>query len=228
MGFFRKQHDITDIYGVRRDKPAGDRLPDAPSKRSFNRHYHNYFRGYTEIRRTDEKGRVKIERYYTHPWMVSGLSAGKYWLLRALYALLTAAAVVLYIVSLTRNIPATRSWIVALPGLPASVVLFLLAMAVIQYAFVPRRMTQWDHLSSTRSVKRAALATAIILAVAALTAVVFLLIDGREAAGTLLCALGLLAGAGCGFVMYWIERKVPYREIPNDTKLPEGEAHEIR
>lgn len=228
MGLFRKQHDITDIYGVRRDKPEGERLPDAPSKRNFNRHYHNYFRGYTEIRRTDEKGRVKIERYYTKPWMVSGLSGGKYWLLRALYVLLTAAVVVLYITMLTRNIPATRSWIVALPGLPAAVVLFLLAMAVIQYVFTPRRMTQWDHLSSTRSLKRAALAAAIILAAAALAAVVFLVTDGREIAGTLLCALGLLAAAACAFAMYWVERKVPYREIPNDTKLPEGEAHEIR
>lgn len=228
MGLFRKQHDITDIYGVRRDRPVGERLPDAPSKRNFNRHYHNYFRGYTEIRRTDEKGRVKIERYYTKPWMVSGLPTGKYWLLRALYVLLTAAAVCLYIVALTRDIPATRSWIVALPGLPAAVVLFLLAMAVIQYAFVPRRMTQWDQLSSTRSVKRVALATAIILALAALAAVVFLMIDAREVGDTLLCVLGLLAAAACGLVMYLIERKVPYHEIPNDTKLPEGEAHEIR
>ena len=86
---FRKKHDITDIYRVRGKTGEESRLPELDTSIARNRNYHNYFRGYTEIQRKDEKGRIRIERYYTKPWIVSGLSVRKYWLLRLLYVLLT-------------------------------------------------------------------------------------------------------------------------------------------
>lgn len=226
MGIFQKKHDITDIYGVKSGK--GARLPDSPTKRTFNRHYHNYFRGYTEIRRTNEKGRIVIERYYTKPWKVSGLSTHNYWLLRLLYVLLTAASIVLYITAMTRDVPGNHHWVVAIPGMPTITVLFLQVVMVIQYLAVPKKMTIWDHLSSTKHIKRAALAAAIIQGATALVLAGFALVTRQEIGRTLLCVLTDLVAAGCSAAIFLVERKVPYTDIPNDTKLPAGETHEIR
>lgn len=228
MGIVRKSHDITDIYGVRSKRKDTLRLPDSPVKKTRNRHYHNYFRGYTEVRRVNEKGRVVIERYYTKPWKVSKLSSQKYWLLRLLYVLLTAASVVLYIFAMTRTIPGNSHWIVAIPGMPAMIVLFLQAVTVIQYLTVPRKMTLWDLESSTKHIKRAALAASIIQGVTALALLGFALVSGQEIGQTLSCVLLDLIAAACSATIFIVERKVPYTEIPNDTKLPDGEAHEIR
>ena len=226
MGFFRKKHDITDIYGVK--KEGSGRLPDSPTKRTFNRHYHNYFRGYTEVRRTNEKGRIVIDRYYTRPWKVSGLSTRNYWLLRALYVFLTVASIVLYITAMTRDIPGNHHWVVAIPGMPTVTVLFLLAVMVIQYLTVPRKMTIWDHESSTKHIKRAALAAAVIQGMTALVLAAFALITRQAIGQTLLCVLIDLIAACCSAAIFFVERKVPYTEEPNDTKLPTGETHEIR
>lgn len=228
MGIFHKKHDITDIYGVRGGRKATLRLPDSPAKKTFNRHYHKFFRGYTEVRNKNEKGRIVIERYYTKPWKVSALSARNYWLLRALYVLLTAASVVLYVSAMTQNVPGNRHWVVAIPGLPAVTILFLQIVMVIQYLTVPKKMTLWDHESSTKHIRRAALAAAIIQGVTALVLAGFALVTRQEIGRTLLCVLADLIAAGCSAAIFIVERKVPYTEIPNDTKLPSGETHEIR
>ena len=228
MGIFRKKHDITDIYGVRSKKQEGERLPDSPVRRSHNRHYHNFFRGYTEVRHEDAKGRIKIERFYTKPWIVSGLSTPKYWLLRLLYVLLAAISIVLYITAMTRDVPANYHWVVALPGMPTIVVLFLLAVMVVQYLTVPKKMTLWDHESSTKHIKRASLAAAGIIALTVLAMAGFLVVTGEKAAQTLVCILMDLIAACSAAAIWFVERKVPYTEKTNDTKLPPGEAHEIR
>lgn len=231
MGLFRKKHDVSDIYGVRRqnDSPFTRRGEvEAPeSGRRHSDYYHKYFRGYTEIRRLNEKGRVVIERYYTRPWIVCALSNGRYWLLRLLYTLLTAASAVLFITALTRDIPANYSWIAAIPGYASVILLVLLAASTAAYIFADRKMTLWGHASSTGKLKRFALAASAgqLLTAAALLAV--LAMTKTCVTQTLLCAGASALGGVCSGAMYWIERRVPYTEIPNETGLPEGEAHEI-
>lgn len=227
MGF-RNKHDITDIYGVKSEKREGYRLPDSPSKRSYSKHYHNYFRGYTEVRRMNAKGRMVIERYYTKPWIVSGLSTRNYWLIRALYALLTTASIVLFFAAIWQDVPANRHWIVALPGMPTVTILFLQAIFVVLYITVSRKMTLWDHASSTKRLKVVSLVSAITQGLTALALAGFALVTQQEVSRTLLCALAAFVAAVCSVIQFFVERKVPYTEIPNDTKLPAGEAHVIR
>ena len=227
MGF-RKKHDITDIYGVKSQKAEGERLPDSPSKRTFNRRYHNHFRGYTEIRRKNAKGRVVIERYYTKPWIVSDLSPVRYWLVRGLYALLTAASIVLFVTALTQDVPANHYWLVAIPGLPTVTILFLQAVFCVSYITVPQKMTIWDHISSTKRLKLITLIAAITQGLTALALAMYALATQQEVSRTLLCALATLIAAICSAAISIVERNMPYTETPNETKLPEGEAHEIR
>ena len=226
-----KKHDVTDIYGVK-DKKASPFStkdhPDTPESGVLHSsYYHKYFRGYTEVRRLNAKGGVVSERVYTRPWIVSGLSTAQYWLVRLLYALLVAASAALFITALCRKIPGNASLAVALPGALSVMMLILLAAATVMYLVVERKMTLWGYSSSTRRIKRFSLITAILQAVTALALALFALVTGEEVPRSLGCAGLVLLSACCSGALFFLERRMPYREIPNDTKLPEGEAHEI-
>ena len=231
MGLFRKKHDITDIYGVKSMKESpftrkGEE-EDPGSSRRHSDYYHKYFRGYTEIRKLNEKGRVRVERYYVRPWIVSGLSERRYWLVRLLYACLSVVSSVLFVVALLQRIPANYSMIVALPGYISIVLLFLLLVSVAGYVFVPKKMTLWDHASSTSRLKRFSLAAGIGQMLTALATTGYLLYYRIFVSETLQSIFLVAASAVCSAVIYFVERKLPYAEIPNETKLPAGEAHEI-
>lgn len=227
----RKKHDVTDIYSVKGKKESPFSTKDNPDTPEHGlRHssyYHKYFRGYSEIRKLNARGRVVSERYYTRPWIVSGLSTAQYWLVRLLYALLTAASAALFIAALCQDVPGNYSWIVALPGYPTIAFLVLLAAATLMYILTERKMTLWAYTSSTKRLKRFALITAIIQAVTALDLAAFTLVTGEQVPKSLGCAALVLLSACCSGALFFLERKMPYQEIPNDTKLPEGEAHEI-
>lgn len=225
MGMFRKKHDISDIYGVRNE---ANRLDDSSVGQKHSKSYHNFFRGYTEVKRINAKGHEVTERYYTKPWIVSGLPSLHYWLIRLLYILLTVAAVMLYVTAMTRDIPGTHHWIVAIPGMPTVIVLFLQAVVTIQYLTVPRKMTLWDHASSTSHIKYTSVTAAVIQGLTAVTLVFFAGVTQQEVMQTLLCALNVILASACSAAIFLLERRMPYTEIPNYTKLPEGEAYEIR
>ena len=232
MGIFRKKHDITDIYGVKSMKESpfarkGEEEELGSSRRRHSDYYHKYFRGYTEIRRLNEKGRVRVERYYVRPWIVSGLSVGRYWLVRLLYVCLAVVSAGLFGIGLLRRIPSNYSMFVALPGYASVVLLFLLLVSMIGYIFAPKKMTLWDHHSSSVRLKRFAFCTAIGQTLTALATVIYLICNYVFAVETLQSVFLMVVSVICALAIYLIERKVPYTEVPNETKLPAGEAHEI-
>lgn len=226
MGF--RKHDITDIYRVRRQDRFRFRLPDAPETGfRHSDYYHKYFRGYTEIRKKNAKGRVIVERYYTRPWIVSSLSNQNYWLCRLLYACLAVGSAALFIWATCWDIPATRSIFAALPGLPTLILLFLQAVITLFYIAAPRRMTLWDHASTSKRLQVIACVTAGGQALTALMLAAYGLFTGSTIRRSLLCAAAVLLCSAMSLCLFLLERKMPYSEIPNDTKLPKGEALEI-
>ena len=231
MGMFRKKHDVTDIYGVKHKSESPFTVrgqEEAPeSGRRHSDYYHKYFRGYTEIRKVNEKGRVSLERYYVRPWIVSDLTAGKYWLLRLLYAVLAIASAGLFVAALLQRIPSNYSVLVALPGYASALLIFLLLVSTVGYMFVPKKMTLWDYHSSTKRLKRFALATAIGQGLTAVATVVYLLCNLVFVSETLQSVVLTVISVFFSLAIHLIERKVPYTEMPNETKLPAGEAHEI-
>lgn len=190
-------------------------------------HYQKYFRGYSEVRQLNAKGRVAIERVYTQPWLVSGLSTAKYWLLRLLYIVLAALSTGLFIGALVQEIPSNYTWVVSIPGYVSAILLFLLWMSTLAYVFVERKMTLWGHHSSTVNLKRYSLATSIGQLLTAIAMAAVTLITQLHVLGSLLCAGVALLAAICSGAMFFIERNAPYKEEENDYKLPNGEAHEI-
>lgn len=190
-------------------------------------HYQKYFRGYSEVRQLNAKGRVSIERVYTQPWLVSELPTAKYWLLRLLYVVLAALTTGLFIGALVQRIPSNYTWIVSIPGYVSAILLFLLWMSTLAYIFVERKMTLWGHHSSTVNLKRYSLAVSIGQLLTAIAMAAVTLITQLHVWGSLLCAGVALLASICSGAMYFIERNVPYKEEENDYKLPNGESHEI-
>lgn len=227
----RKKHDITDIYGVRDKKASPFSTKDAPdTPESGVRHssyYHKYFRGYTEVRKLNAKGRVTTERYYTRPWIVSGLSRRDYWLVRLLYVFLTAASAALFITALSQRVPGNFSWVVVLPGSFSAILLLLLAVVTLMYVFAEKKMTLWGYTSSTRRLKIMALLAAIGEVLTALAQAGFALAEGEKIAGSLGCSGLTLLAACCSGALFFLERKMPYTEAPNETKIPTGDTYEI-
>lgn len=231
MSLFHKKNSGAASGGARKksntpfERSGKKAAPEGGRRR--NNYYHKYFRGYTEIRKLNAKGRVTIERYYTQPWIVNSYSTAGYWLLRLLYVGLSAVSTGLFVVALIQRIPGNYTWIVALPGYISVMLLFMLLVSTLGYIFVERKMTLWGHHSSTKKLKRYALATSIgqLLTAVALAAVALATRTGVSE--SLKWAGAILLAAVCSGAMYFVERGVPYKEIPNDTKLPCGEAREI-
>lgn len=225
----RRQSDLNDIYGVKqfRSNPLD---PDGDVPESGFRHsdaYHRYFRGYTEIRREKPNGRYAVERYYTQPWIVSAASDRMYWLTRLLYGGLVILSWTLYLWAMCRDLLSNRVWFVAIPGLPGVALLLLLTMVTANYIFVKRRMTLWDHESSTNRLKTVSLITGGCIALTAVMKLVSLLLFGGDPGAELLSIGGVLLAAASAAALCPLEKQMAYTTVENDTVLPEGETHEI-
>ncbi len=237
MGIFKKKHDIEDIYGVKSstwlEKKAQEAMGEDVPETGFrhSRQYHVYFRGYTELREVNEKGRVTFKRYYTAPWMMCDLIDRDYWLLRVIFFLCAAIATALMIGILIRPIPCMSdydtSWIVAIPGFPAVICTCIEVIQVLSYAVAPRKMTLGQYTQKTGRMKTFSLISGIAGVVCGLDMTVYAIVDGRAFWETVICAaLMIVAGVLVGAI-FFLEKKVPYKEVPNDTKVPEGDTYLI-
>lgn len=225
----RRQSDLNDIYGVKsvRTNPLekDNDVPETGFRHSDA--YHRYFRGYTEIRREKPNGRFKVERYYTQPWIVNAGTGQNYRLLRLMYASLVCLSWILYSRGMCMDLGSNRAWFVAIPGLPGAILLFLLSAVTISYIVTPKKMTLWQHASGTQRIKIMSLLTGGCMALAAAAKGIYLILYGGNTSGELLSIGITLAAALCAAAIWLLERGVVYSTIPNDTVLPEGEAHEI-
>jgi len=220
---------LDDIYGVKSENSFFKKMPEgATSDWVRNKRYHNHFRGYTEVRTIDEHGHAVIERYYTSPWTVSELSERNYWMIRILFAILTIGAIALYIYSMSRNIPGNSHWAVAIPGLPTVIFLIILVVRVGIFFAAPRKMTLWDFESTSKKLRRMALYTSLIVLITGLALIVFAIVTREQVSQTLLCGIMDIIAAACVAAIYFIEKRLPYKEIANHTVVPEGETYQIR
>ena len=225
----RRQSDLNDIYGVKRIRTnpleKGNDAPESGFRHSDA--YHKYFRGYAEIRREKPGGGYCTERYYTQPWIVSTASDTRYWLTRLMYVSLICMSWFLYLWAMNMKLESNRAWFVIIPGFPAVILLVVMSMVTVLYVFMRKRMTLWDYESSSNHLKKVSLLTGGCMAMTAGLKVIYAVIFGEDVAGELLSAGITMLSAVSAAAICMIERGVVYTAIPNDTVLPEGEAHEI-
>ena len=228
---------VENIYG-NRGKSAGDRAEanyfgDSEGKLRHSKYYHDYFRGYTEVRIAQPENRFKpykIERIYTAPWVEADLAPRAYFGRCCAYALLAALCVVLFIAALTdRAVAGNYSPVVAAPGFLSVVALLLLVIRTLAYLLRPKRMTLYEYISSTERLQNASFASGLLCGLTALVSLGYLPFAGAGSVGHALFTVVKLAAAAAAALGVWIlERKMDYKEIENNTPLPKGEAHRIQ
>lgn len=225
----RRQSDLSDIYGVKRIQVNPlDKDNDVPE--TGFRHsdaYHRFFRGYTEIRREKPNGRYGVERYYTQPWIVSTASDRAYLLTRLMYVTLLGICWILYTRAMGMDLGSNRVWFVAIPGFSSVILLVVLSIVVLSYCFVRRKMTLWDFESCVKRLKTVSLLTGSCMVLTAVAKMLCAVVLGGNMGGEAV-SVGITALAAAGVAaIYLTERAVVYTTVPNETVLPEGEAHEI-
>lgn len=229
-----KMGSADNIYGISEKKGRrafwgfGGESESSDTGFRHSGYYHRYYRGYTEVRREKSKGKFAIERIYTAPWMVQDVGDRAYVLLRIGYLLLAMISCILYVYFMAMRLPSNSCWYVAIPGMPALAAIFLLCAAVVGYIARPRKMTLWDHGSGVKRLKFAAVLTAALQAATMLAKLIFVVLNPYAVGAELLCALGVSASAAAAYLIFHIEKRIKYREEANNTKLPDGEKHEIR
>lgn len=218
-----------DIYGVNANwKLDWKTGKNTGSDIQRSNYFHKYFHGYTEVRIAKPKGRYQIKRFYTEPWLVQDVEPAAYVAYRALYLLLTLAACLgFYLLMSESGYDGNMSVIVAVPEFLTVLSLILLFAATLNYVFMRKRMTWYDHRSSSGNLKKAAVvaavcmgATGAMVIVNIFTGVTSVVNELKLAGCVLVCALGPL-------IIFLVEKDMPYREEKNNTVLPEGEKHAI-
>lgn len=228
---------VDNIYG-NKGKSAAERAEaeyfgDSEGKLRHSKYYHDYFRGYTEVRTENPGNRYKpykIQRIYTAPWIVVDLDPGVYFSYCFCYALLALLCAVFFITALTdRAVAGNYSPIVAVPGFLSVVAVLLFAIHTVTYLLRPKKMTLYEYSSSTGWLKATSLAAGILCGFTALISLGYLLFTGTGGVGRSLLTVGKLFGASISALGVWfLERKMSYMEKENNTKLPKGEAHRIQ
>lgn len=225
----RRQSDLDDIYGVKQIKSNPLDKDNDVAETGF-RHsdaYHRYFRGYTEIRIPGEMGRFSILRYYTQPWIVDAASEKDYLCKRVLVGMLLVLSWIAYIYGMCMDVGSNRWPVAAIPGLTAVILLVIFSAVAIFYLFAPRKMTLWQHESTSNRLKKMALTTGGCMIFAAAAKLGYTLIMPCQTVMELTSS-GITAVAAIGTIcICMLERRTVYTTVPNDTVLPEGEAHEI-
>lgn len=218
-----------DIYGVKSDLALKQKLGETgDTEFRHSDHFHKYFHGYTEVRTEKSNGKYQIQRLYTSDWYIQDLSKKKYVLLRILYTALLLLSASMYLWMMTRNdYDGTRSALVAVPGYIVMVGLILLSASLIAYICTKRKMTWWDQYATSGRVRRYSFITAILMWMTSLCIFANICIGVESVGKEMILGIAILVCGLLIFLIYLIERQIPYKEEKNDTVLPKGELHLI-
>jgi len=189
-------------------------LEDRDTRLWHSRYYHRYFEGYTETRELDANGKERIRRIYTADWYVQNLPKGRRIGVRLLYMMLFAMMIATVIgAGILQGGTGTRFYIV----IPELVTLCLLSwlgyVLLVNYLFMPKKLTVHEYKASSLSLRIVTLAAAIVFAFDALMAALDLALVGGARGGWVIAMF--LGGAVCAWVMRLVESRIHYDQIEN-------------
>lgn len=217
-----------DIYGVKANWKLEQRVGEsAETGFRHNNRYHKYFHGYTEVRSEKPNGRYAITRVYTDDWFVQDCSEPK-WILTKLGLMgLSIVVMCMYIIVMTRpGYVVNVSQIVAIPGYMSILFLLLLCASTIGFAITKRKMTWWDHHSSTIRIKTlSAICAFMLFATAVMMGTVTIATSGSAKEWWLIT--GVMACCACVIGINYFFKRIKFKRVVNNFVLPEGEAHRI-
>lgn len=184
--------------------------------------YHRYFEGYSEITVPKSNGKgTRIQRIYTGNYYRQELSKGQRIVLRILYIALFLGIAYLFVSSAILPLASNTTWYVVLPQAASIPVIFWIAIALFSYLPARRDMTIHEFRSSSLSLQKAALGSAVSLGITSITALIFMILEqSNESFGILLCVVKYLVGGSMALIINRIEGKVNYLYIPSQNSHP--------
>lgn len=191
--------------------------------------YHRYFENYTEYQVWDQNGRKKIVRRYTGPVYSQDISGCLYVLLRAGYVCLYAAMLLLLVSVGIQERAGDTTWYIVLSEMATIIFLSFLGFnLLVNYLFLPRRMTSGDYNSSSKGLCRKALGTAVCFGGNAIFTLLYIIGNHSSAGVNDWCAFGkFLAAAAAAAVLFLAERRIPYEKTEARERETEDGGVEI-
>lgn len=192
-----------------------------------SRFYHKYFEGYTEYKRLDKKGKMKITRVYTGQYYRQDMSTKQKVLYRLTYLALYVIALIGFFSGTMQDIPENYNIYINLITAVTVPFLFWVALALVNYLFIEGDMKISDYKSGPVRLKNATLGSFVMCVLRLLSLLLFCAIarDGVDEGSLVAIGASLLAGI-CAILMNRLERKVPYLPIENQV-TPERDGVEI-
>ncbi len=181
--------------------------------------YHSYFEGYAEMKRLDEKGRMRVERIYAgpyyHPRLISGTMGGR----KLLYVCLWLASLAGLLSSALPSQPVNRSAFSVIPTVASLFALVLVGRSVYNYCVSSEKMTLGQYrASSERLIRWSLIGAACEFAVGA--GIFIGLILSQEGSGPYLLPVPALLGGSALLGLFFSERSTVYEKLPNPVELP--------
>ncbi len=203
-----------------RRKMAEDR-----DQRSFHsKSYHRYFEGYAEYEMVNEKGKKTLRRVYTGAWYRQDLKAAAYVGLRIFYVLLAVGVLFLFGAAAVYQKESGNVLYVVLPeAATVGFLIYLLYILLVNYLFVPRKMTINDYRVSSRSLKNGSFGCAACLAADGLTTLLYLMLHRGAYAGIWYAVLEFLGASALSAAIYLTEGRIPYLMEENENKPGEDD-----
>ena len=227
----RKKADIEDIYhlhGKNREYVKGDPTGemsggDIDTGFRHSGRYHNFFEGYTEVKREKEDGRYSIERFYTDDWIVCPETGKK--LRVAAYWVLFAGSIAAMLGAACFRCTSNSSIFGAAPLGVFIIAAVLLLAPLLKYSTTGARMTIHNYKVSS---KRLVIFAFIGAGAACVSATAGLIVDitSHSEGEIYVRLLLLLLAALCQGAMAVLERKLKYTKETNTTEVS-GEGFKI-
>lgn len=197
--------------------------------RPFHSHfYHRQFEGYTEYKRPNEKGKMKIVRVYTGQYYRPDLSIGHRRLLRAVYLVLFLIMLGCFIVGASLDTEVNYNIytnIIIAATVPAA---FWMAIALVNYLAAPEKLKIPEYKSGPVRLKTASMVCFVLSLMRFLSLALYCLcIKGALTSGDLTAMIYALICAAAMILINRIENKVVYESVINPVK-PERDGIEIQ
>lgn len=201
------------------------RKGEMDGKRSYHGRaaYHRHFAGYSEAQVPQESGKgTRMAYTYTADYYCQELSKGQRIRLRALYAVLLAAAIALFVWAGLAELPGNSFWPITLGQAGSVAALAWLTIAFFCYLPMEKCFTLGAYRSGPRALRRASLAAAIALGAVATIFTGYALWGEQALLGAQLwCAVRFLLAAGAAAAIHVVERRVPYATQASPHQAPE-------
>lgn len=184
--------------------------------RSYHsRAYRKHFEGYTELR-NPKSG--KIERIYTAKYYRIALSNKGLRIRKCVYTGIFLLATGLWAAVSLSGLPGTMTTPVSIFTALTLFPLFFSAVGLFSYCAAPRNMTISEYHGSSVRLKRAALGTAITLALAGITELIFVFRNPQSfLPGEYMGIGGYLIAGALLFVLFARENSSKYQLIANQN-----------